>query len=50
MKYRLADGPQGREKYEGRLEIEFEGKWGTVCNDGFDKKAAEVVCRSLGQK
>ena len=33
-----------------KIEVEFEGTWGTVCNDGFDKKAAEVVCRSLGQR
>lgn len=36
---------------EGRLEIYINGRWGTVCNDGFDAiNAVIVVCRQLGGK
>ena len=34
---------------KGRVEICFEGQWGTVCgNYRWDYHAAEVVCRELG--
>jgi hypothetical protein len=32
----------------GRLEVYHDGKWGTVCEDGFNDVAATVTCRSLG--
>ncbi|RXM37208.1 Macrophage receptor MARCO [Acipenser ruthenus] len=32
----------------GRAELFHNGEWGTICNDGWDIKAATVFCRMLG--
>ncbi|PVD22128.1 hypothetical protein C0Q70_17932 [Pomacea canaliculata] len=38
----------GVNRYTGRVEVQMYGIWGTVCDDSFDSRAAQVVCRMLG--
>jgi len=44
---RLVGGPIAQ---NGRLEVRYNGTWGTVCQDDFNNEAARVICYMLGYR
>ncbi|EDV95796.1 GH15575 [Drosophila grimshawi] len=45
IEYRLEGG---RSSNEGRLEVKYHDVWGSVCDDDFNLKSAQVACNALG--
>lgn len=45
IEYRLEGGRSGS---EGRLEVKYRGTWGSVCDDDFNQRTAQVACNSMG--
>ncbi len=45
---RLVGSSSGTNVASGRLEVYYDGQWGTVCDDSFSPNDAGVACRQLG--
>ena len=44
------DTVSGTVMYTGRLEIFLNGRWGTICREGFTNGATQAACQQLGYK
>ncbi|XP_071536941.1 lysyl oxidase homolog 2 isoform X1 [Panulirus ornatus] len=44
-KLRLIDG---RADWEGNVQVFHEGQWGNICDDEWDEREGELVCKALG--
>lgn len=44
---RLADGSGS---FEGRVEVQIDGVWGTICDYRFDIYDGRTICRTMGLK
>jgi deleted-in-malignant-brain-tumors protein 1 len=40
----------GDQSYTGKVEIQYQGTWGVVCENGWNIVDAHVICRMLGYK
>ena len=38
----------GTQPYNGRIEVMYNGEWGTICNMGWGSDDARTFCRQLG--
>ena len=43
--FRLVNGPNPS---SGRIEVRYNGTWGTVCDDIFNQGAGDAICKHLG--
>ncbi|XP_062913390.1 deleted in malignant brain tumors 1 protein-like [Mobula hypostoma] len=37
----------GERRCEGRVEVRYNGTWGTVCSETLDKNAANLICKQM---
>ena len=46
VKVRLVSGSN---PFEGRVEVQYNDEWGTICDHNWDLNDATVICRMLGR-